>query len=203
MKATGWNIVQLLRAIYNFFAHVPARRVDYIRFSGSRQFPMKFCAVRWLQNGAVAKRAGLILQNLEKYISGVQNEKKEPKSDCYELTKKAMKDKFMKAKLAFFQTIAAEVEPFLTAYQTEQPMVPYLYTDLNEIIISIMGRFVKEEVLEQSTSVCDVDVSKAKNLKEAKNINIGHDTRSAFRAMDGFNTKENLETSPQNDFRPP
>ncbi|XP_046596578.1 uncharacterized protein LOC124294615 isoform X1 [Neodiprion lecontei] len=106
--------------------------------------------------------------------------------------KKAMKDKFMRAKLAFFQTIAAEVEPFLTAYQTEQPMVPYLYTDLNEIIISIMGRFVKEEVLEQSTSVCDVDVSKAENLEESKNFNIGHDTRSAFRAMDGFNTKEVL-----------
>lgn len=102
MKATTWDIVKFLRAICNIFSHVPARRADYIRFSGSNKFPMKFCAVRWLQNGAVAERAGLILGNLEKYIAGVQKEKKEPKSDSYELMKQAVKDKFIRAKLAFF-----------------------------------------------------------------------------------------------------
>lgn len=192
MKATAWDIVQFLRAIYNIFAHVPARRADYIRFFGSHQFPLKFCAVRWLQNGVAAERAGLILKNLEKYIAGVQKEKKEPKSDSYELMKKSVKDKFIRAKLAFFKTIAAEVEPFLTAYQAEQPMVPYLYTDLHGIVISVMGRFVKEDVLEKTTSVCDVDVFKVDNLKRAKDVNIGHDTRSAFREMEGGTTTKDV-----------
>lgn len=71
-------------------------------------------------------------------------------------------------------------------------MVPYLQTDLTAIIVSVMGRFVEDEVLEKTTSVCDVDVYQAANLKGAKNVNIGHDTRSAFREIEGATAKDVL-----------
>lgn len=50
-----------------------------------------------------------------------------------------LKDKMIKPKLAFFKTIAAEIEPFLRRYQVEEPMGPYLFTDLSIILKSIMS----------------------------------------------------------------
>ena len=55
-KNSNWNIVQFLRAIHYLFNNTPARREDYIKYGGSALFPLKFCAVRWLENVQVAER---------------------------------------------------------------------------------------------------------------------------------------------------
>jgi len=42
IKSTEWNIVDFLRTIYNVSNNVPARRADYVSFTGSTKFPKKF-----------------------------------------------------------------------------------------------------------------------------------------------------------------
>ncbi|XP_047990547.1 uncharacterized protein LOC125229685 [Leguminivora glycinivorella] len=76
MKASGWKVVDFLRSLYYLFCYSPARREDYTRFSGSSTFPLKFCAVRWLENFSVVDRATKIIPNVEKYVKGIKNEKK-------------------------------------------------------------------------------------------------------------------------------
>lgn len=63
INKTGWNLVQFLRSIFNLFRHLPARRADYVNYGGSKNFPLKFCSVRWLENSSVANRAAEILPN--------------------------------------------------------------------------------------------------------------------------------------------
>lgn len=46
IRATEWQIIEFLRAIYNLFKNVPARKAEYINASGSKEFPLKFCAIR-------------------------------------------------------------------------------------------------------------------------------------------------------------
>ncbi|KAM7281494.1 hypothetical protein ISCGN_006217 [Ixodes scapularis] len=51
--ATHWDLVVFLCGSYNLFKCVPARRADYIHFTGSALFALKFCSVRWLKNSKV------------------------------------------------------------------------------------------------------------------------------------------------------
>lgn len=46
LAATGWDVIGFLRSSYNLFKCVPARHADYVTFTGSALFPLKFCAVR-------------------------------------------------------------------------------------------------------------------------------------------------------------
>lgn len=50
---TGHNVTKsymLLRntTVFNLFKNVPARRADYVNFTRSPLFPLKFCSVHWL-----------------------------------------------------------------------------------------------------------------------------------------------------------
>lgn len=128
VQASGWQIIEFLRVIYNLFKNSPARKADYIRYSGSRKLPKKFCGTRWLQNVNVAERAQDMLPNLKQYVKGVRDDKKEPKSVTYSTVIDHLNDPLLGPKLSFFQSLAAEVEPYLELYQKDQPMVPFLYS---------------------------------------------------------------------------
>ena len=54
--------------------------------------------------------------------------------------KAAMDDKPMPSKLQFFEHIAPIIESYLKRYQTDKPMVPFMYYDLKDIVyVSIVG----------------------------------------------------------------
>lgn len=46
ITASGWKVVTYLRAIYDLFKNVPARRADYMTFADTEIFPKIFCSVR-------------------------------------------------------------------------------------------------------------------------------------------------------------
>lgn len=60
------ELVKFLRAIYNLFKDDPAWRAKYNNIIGSNKFPLKFCAVRWLNNFTVAERTEEMLVYLNK-----------------------------------------------------------------------------------------------------------------------------------------
>lgn len=181
MKKTGWDIVSFLRALYYLFCHSPARREDYVRYSGSSLFPLKFCAVRWVENFDVAGRALKIIPNVRKYVQGVKDHNKVPDCNSYKIVCSALDDKLLPAKLAFFQTIASEVEPFLTRFQSDAPLSPLLYDALLSTLRRIMSRFVKGDVLDSSSNIASIDLKKDTNIIPAKKIDLGFAVRSALR----------------------
>jgi len=191
IKSSSWNLVEFLRAIYNVFKHVPACRAEFIKITGSRKFSLKFCAVRWLNNICVAERADEMLSDLIKYVTTLKDMKKEPISFSYKVMSNCLKDKMIKPKLAFFKTIAAEIEPFLRRYQIDEPMGPYLFTDLSIILKSIMSRFITSEVLDNNI-LTKIDVFDKKYLKGVKLIDLGYMTRDAIRFTKNITDKEML-----------
>lgn len=193
MKNSCWNIAKFLRDIHNVFYNVPARRADYIRLTGSERFPLKFCPVRWLQNQPVAERAIKMLPYLQKYCKKAEDEKIEPKSASYDFVKQSLKDKLIGPKLAFFESFAAEVEPFLRTYQTDKPMVPFLYTDLYNLIFSIMSKIVKSDYLEKySSSLSKINLSSNDHLKKAQDLTLNHSVKAALRILEGVSQKDIL-----------
>ncbi|KAE8742847.1 hypothetical protein FOCC_FOCC005271, partial [Frankliniella occidentalis] len=149
VNAAGWGIVGYLRATYNVFKDVPARRSKYTLWTGSTKFPQKYCAVRWLNNASVADTGRKILPNLETFVDHVESGGREDKivSASYSCVKKSLKDKLLGPKLAFFSYVARLVEPFLTAYQTNNPMAPFLHTDLTAVMKDLLSIFLKEDCI--------------------------------------------------------
>ncbi|KAH8038179.1 hypothetical protein HPB51_024710 [Rhipicephalus microplus] len=66
--ASGWDLVSFLRSAYNLFKCIPASRADVVSLTGCSKFPMKFCAVRWLENSTVICRALEILPHLIVFV---------------------------------------------------------------------------------------------------------------------------------------
>ena len=52
--------------------------------------------------------------------------------------------------------MAKQITPFLTAFQTDKPMLPFMSTSLYTLLKSLMDRFIKSEVMAEATSILKV-----------------------------------------------
>ena len=116
-----------------------------------------------------------VWENIEKFFAfwNALPKSKRPKSKSY---KNALQDNYLVPKLHFFAYVANIVEPFLVKYQTDNPMIPFLYFDLNEIIIKLLEIIVKPDILEKCKSwqkLKDLDLSLDKNLLTDEKLNAG------------------------------
>lgn len=107
-KATEWNLNSIFRASYQLFKDSPARQADFIAITGCSIFPLKFCEVRWLENIPTGERFAEIFSSLKKYIEN----SKFSHTATFEKIKKACKDKLLLAKIYFFLSVAALLDPF-------------------------------------------------------------------------------------------
>lgn len=151
--AAGWTVQKTLSSLYWLFKDSPARREDYIRITGSSVFPLKFCQHRWLENVSVAERALEVWPHIVKYINAVKAKKvTDPKSKSYETISSSCCDPLMPAKIAFFSSVAKQINPFLTAFQTDKPMLPFMSISLYTLLKSLLNRFIKGELVTEATS---------------------------------------------------
>ena len=177
--ATDWKpqVSSVLSSLYYLFKDTPARREDYITQTGSQLLPLKFVSHRWLENVPVCERAIQIWPAVKLYVAAVEEKKvSNPKTKSYDVVKEAVGDKLMLPKIHFFKCIASQMEPFLSMYQAEQPMVPFLASDLSHLIRSLMRRFIKSSVLDEATTtekLIRVDVAKTENHATHKKIDVG------------------------------
>ena len=87
------------------------------------------------------------------------------------------------ARLKFFFAVSQEISPFLTTYQDDRPLLPFISLDLHELILSLLQRFVKHSVTEPLTPVklASFDVRKYDNYADLSKIDIGLDADKALK----------------------
>lgn len=192
--ATHWDIISYMRAIYNLFKDVPARRALYTQYSESDVFPLKFCSIRWLENVEVTQRAIDVTPHIKKFVEGVRQDKIEPTCKSFSIVAKFIQDPLLCAKLAFFKSLASDVEPFLREFQSDAPLVLFLHSALCQMLKHVLDRFMKPEVIKSVSSISLKDVQTEANLLSAKNIVLGFDTLKALK-------KVNITTANMLQFR--
>lgn len=95
--------------------------------------------------------------HIVKYVNAVKTKKvTDPKSKSYETVSSACSDPLMPAKIAFFASVAKQITPFLTAYQTDKPMLPFMSISLYTLLKSLMNRFLKSELVGEATSALKI-----------------------------------------------
>ena len=70
-------------------------------------------------------------------------ENKKQMCASFHTVKTFLKDNLLGAKLVFFITISSDLKPFLTEFQTNSPLVPFLHGSINNIVVSCAQRFVE------------------------------------------------------------
>ena len=108
--------------------------------------PLEFVSHWWLENVPVCTKALEILPNIKAYVKAV-NEKTVPRpsNKSYEVVATVLQDKLLASKLHFFKCIAGDLQPFLSIYQTDRPMVCFLSQDLSVMVRALMRRFIQSD----------------------------------------------------------
>ncbi|KAL3841458.1 hypothetical protein ACJMK2_019600 [Sinanodonta woodiana] len=88
----------------------------------------------------------------------------------------AVGEPLIKAKLQFFVPVARITLPFLEAYQTDKPMLPFLATDLGVLVKDLMSRYLKPEIMSTANSVTalvSIVFDNKENFIDAGKVNVG------------------------------
>lgn len=181
-NATKWKIHEYLRSTYFLFNDFPSRRADFTYHSKVEKFPLKFCAIRWVENVSVLKRSIELIEPLKKYIKGVAG--KPPLSNNYHKVKSALEDPLLKAKLEFMLVIAGILEHFLTYFQSKEPLLPFLYNETFNLMKNISRKFLKTDVFDKiktSLDIMQIDCNDEKNLKSISDIDIGFGAKNVLK----------------------
>ena len=72
---------------------------------------------------------------------------KRPKCKSYTTFVTAVNEQLATAKLQFFSFIAMTLQPFLELYQSDFPMIPYMF-DIINTVKTLMKLFIKADVVD-------------------------------------------------------
>ncbi|KAJ8032368.1 hypothetical protein HOLleu_25882 [Holothuria leucospilota] len=104
----------------------------------------------------------------------------------FETVKQSTKDPLIEAKVAAFLSISKEVHPFLVRYQTDKPMIPFLATDLHELLKGLTKRFLKKEVhsdVNQILKLIKMDVKDSSTHCPVGDVDIGFTPQRKVKAL--------------------
>lgn len=182
LMTVNWELNSFLRNMYYLFKDSPARRAQFTAVTGSTVFPLKYCTVRWLENVHCLERALEVFHHIKAYVANA----KLPESKSCKNIKEQIQDPLIKCKLAFFKTISLECEPFLRRFQSNKPLAPFLYSHLNELLRSLMNRFVKRSKMANAIDIRSVillDLQDPTNLIEVGKVDVGFSTKKVLKEL--------------------
>lgn len=171
-----WQLEKVLKALHTVFHNTPARREDFSTLTKTSVFPLPFCGHRWIENLPVVERAIAVWPMIVMYVDAVtKKELPNPKTSSYDALVEARKDYLIMAKLHFFMAISRTFTTFLTTYQTDEPVMPFISKDLAVLMKSLLKRFIKAEILKDITTLQMVrlDTTDKKTRVHLKDVDIG------------------------------
>ena len=94
----------------------------------------RFCPTRWVENRSVVERADEVWDSVVKVIKYREglSQSQRPKNKSYKTLVKHYTDPLILAKFKFFEYIVSVFEPYLTLFQTDAPMIPFMYEQLKD-----------------------------------------------------------------------
>ena len=104
----------------------------------------------------------------------------QPKVKSYETLVKHYLDPLIPAKLQFFASIASIFEPYLTLFQTDSSMIPFMYEQLEDIYDKLLSKVFRTDVLQKTSITKKLKqefITKKENQLENGLVDIGAATK--------------------------
>ena len=103
--------------------------------------PLSFIFIlRWVEDQQVGSRLKEVWLNITKIVGYWEKlpASKRPSSKSYLAVKKGVEDELLVARLSFFNYIINLLQPCLSKYQKDDPMLPFLGKDLERLLRSLL-----------------------------------------------------------------
>ena len=109
----------------------------------------RFCSTRWVEDKHVAERDKEIWEPFKKVVKYWESLSKSqrPANRSYECLQCHYTDLLVPAKLQFFAFVAGIFEPYLVMFQTDLPMVPFMFPKLEKIFDKLHWLIFRQESL--------------------------------------------------------
>ena len=130
-----------------------------------------------------------------------QSAARRPSSKSYQTVLAATNDILTTAKLSVFSFIASLFESYLTKYQTDKPMVPFLGQDLEKMYRNVLRFFIKPNDLAKCTSPIDLlkrNLDDPSIYLKRKGMHFGFD---AEEILSNLLRQDQIEVSKVSDFK--
>ena len=139
------NLKNLLKGAHWILHDTPAWREDYFNITASTKYPLPFVSTRWVEDKAVGERLIELWPDILKIFEFWEGlvKSKRPKSKSYTNLLPHIKDKLIVAKLKFFVNVAAIIQPYLTCYQGDGPMLPFTARDMQKFCTQLLWIIIK------------------------------------------------------------
>ena len=150
-------------------------------------FPMKYCGRRWLENIPVIDHIIKILPKLKVYSNEIKND---TDTKTYKSFKAFVNDVMLPIILEFCRAVRTTIEPFLRCFQSEKSMAIFLYEKVCEILLSLIERFVRSEVLLANSSPIKLlrrDLDDKEVLLPVSSVNVGFGAKALIKKISTFN----------------
>jgi hypothetical protein len=195
-KASEWQLKKLMSSMIKIFHEAPGRRADYktITDATEKDYPMLFVSHRWVENAPVAKKARLIWPKIIEIVTYWQQlaKSKQPglgkpgANTSYDHLCKAVKDCLAPVKLLFFEEVAKKLNEFLVVFQTDKPMAPFLTETLENLIRTLMSKFIRKDLLGKSCSeMAKLDFKDVNNQKPTHLVDLGFAVNHEIQLLKG------------------
>ncbi|KAJ8670696.1 hypothetical protein QAD02_001955 [Eretmocerus hayati] len=119
------------------------------------------------------ERANEMHPHLIKSVEAVENDALD--SEYFVTVKDYVSDPLLSAKLGFLISVSTGMEKFLRVYQKDDPLLPFMYDDLLELMRSLISRVVKPDILASRNTgekLSKIDLSKNDNLIPSGSIEL-------------------------------
>ena len=133
---TGWELNKVLKAMHKIFNESPAWRDVYLKEGSSGKFPIRFCETWWIEEKEVPELALEVWESVVatvRYWESFCKSKKPKNNNSFDTVVIHYQDLLITAKLHFFAFIASILKPFLVLFQTDNPMLPFMYDELSKV----------------------------------------------------------------------
>lgn len=132
----------------------------------------------------MVERAISVLPKMKAYVEHYVELNRKPNVASFSVLEDAFSDQFLSAKLEFFKLIAQKLEPFLQKYQTDVPMIPFVYADLIALLRRLMKLVVKKQLYDGATSankILSISLApQSTDLLSSKDISLGIATEAVL-----------------------
>lgn len=153
MSKANWEMSKILKALYKLFNESPARRDVYLREGESTLFPLKFSATRWIEDQQVADRALEVWPSVVatvKYWLGLCKSKQPKNNKNFDILVECHQDLLIPAKFHFFSFVAGILKPYLVVFQSDNPLVPFMFDELSQILYRLLGLVFKKSKIDRT-----------------------------------------------------
>lgn len=127
-----------------------------------------------MENVPVCERVIKVWENVRVYVRKAESkEVTKTTNKSYKVISKSTRDKLIKPKLEYFLYIAKQLQAFLGHFQTDRPMFPFLFTDLNNIVRSMFEKVLKPEAVDSVSRLPSIDQDNDSTYLPYSKVEIG------------------------------